>query len=46
MPTLNLPDLAYQVGLGANFKLSPNAGFFIEAGYGKYILNGGLSLKF
>ena len=36
-------QLAYQVGLGANFYLSKNAGLFLEAGYGKYILHGGLT---
>ena len=40
-----LPDLAYQVGLGAKFKMSKNSSFFVEAGYGKYILHGGLSIK-
>lgn len=44
--TPDLQDLAYQVGFGAKFNLSKNADLFIEAGYGKYILNGGLSLKF
>lgn len=39
-------DLAYQIGLGAKFRLSKNAGLFVEAGYGKYILHGGLSFKF
>jgi len=39
-------DLAYQVGLGARFNLSKNTGIFVEAGYGKYILHGGLSFKF
>lgn len=39
-------DLAYQLGLGAKFNVSKNAGVFIEAGYGKYILHGGLALKF
>ncbi len=39
-------DFAYQVGLGAKFTLSENAGLFLEAGYGKYILNGGLAFKF
>ncbi len=44
-----LPDptqLAYQVSLGTRINLSKGAGFFVEAGYGKYILNGGLTLKF
>ena len=38
--------LAYQVSLGVKLNLSKQAGFFLEAGYGKYILAGGLSLKF
>lgn len=46
MPGMDLPDLAYQVGLGAEFKLSKNAAFYVEAGYGKYIVNGGLTFKF
>jgi opacity protein-like surface antigen len=46
MPALDLPDLAYQVGLGAEFKMSKNAAFYAEAGYGKYILQGGLTFKF
>ena len=40
------PALAYQASLGAKFNLSPRAGIFMEAGYGKYIVNGGLALKF
>lgn len=39
-------DLAYQIGLGAKFMVTKNAGLYVEAGYGKYILNGGLSLNF
>jgi opacity protein-like surface antigen len=46
MQNLDLPDLAYQIGLGAEFKLSKNAAFYAAAGYGKYILNGGLTFKF
>jgi hypothetical protein len=42
----NLPDFAYQISIGAKFKLSQNAGLFLEAGYGKYILEGGLAFKF
>jgi hypothetical protein len=42
----DLPDLAYQAAIGVKFKMAKNAGFFAEAGYGKYILHGGLSLKF
>jgi len=38
-------DLAYQVSLGGKFKLSKNTSFFVEAGYGKYILQGGFSLE-
>lgn len=43
---LNPNDLAYQIGLGAKFNVLNNAGFFLEAGYGKYILHGGLSVSF
>lgn len=39
-------DFAYQVGLGAKLNLSKNAGIFAEAGYGKYIVHGGLTFKF
>ena len=46
MPPADLPDFAYQLSLGAKFKLSKNSGFFLEAGYGKYIVNGGLTFKF
>jgi len=42
----DISDLAYQVSIGTKFNLSSNAGFFIEAGYGRYIVNGGLSFKF
>jgi hypothetical protein len=43
----NIPDdLAYQLSLGAKFKLSDHTAFFAEAGWGKYILEGGLSFKF
>lgn len=42
----NLTDLAYQVSIGTRFNMSPNAGFFIEAGYGRYIVNGGLTFRF
>jgi len=38
-------QLAYQIGLGAKFHLTKNASFFMEGGYGKYILHGGLSFK-
>jgi len=46
MQPVYLPDFAYQASLGAVFKMSKNAGFFIEAGYGKYIIEGGLNFKF
>ena len=40
------PNLfAYQVSLGTRINLSPNAGFYMEAGYGKYILAGGLQFR-
>jgi hypothetical protein len=42
----NPTDLAYQVSIGARFNFSPNAGFFIEAGYGKYIGAAGLTFRF
>lgn len=38
-------ELAYQIGLGANFYLYKNTGLFLEAGYGKYILQGGLTIR-
>jgi opacity protein-like surface antigen len=47
--TVNTDDpasLAYQVGIGAKFNFSKNTGLFLEAGYGKYILSGGLAFKF
>jgi hypothetical protein len=46
MPGNNPSDLAYQVGLGVIFHLTPKAGLFVEGGYGKYILHSGLSFKF
>lgn len=47
--TEGLPEptaFAYQASLGAKFNLSKRAGIFLEAGYGKYIVSGGLALKF
>lgn len=38
--------LAYQVSIGIKLMPSNNVGFFIEAGYGKYILSTGLTFKF
>lgn len=37
--------LAYQAGLGVQLLAGKNGGFFIEAGYGKYIVAGGLTLR-
>ncbi len=45
MQPANLPDFAYQLSLGAKFHLSKNTAFFVEAGYGKYIVEGGLAFK-
>jgi hypothetical protein len=42
----NAGDFAWQAGLGAKFIMGKNAGFFAEAGYGKYIIQGGLSFTF
>lgn len=42
----NPSEFAYQASLGARFNISKNASVYIEGGYGKYILNGGLTLKF
>ena len=39
-------EFAYQVALGADFNLSQRAAIYVEGGYGKYILSGGLKLKF
>ncbi len=38
--------LAYQASLGVKFNMSQRAGLYVEAGYGKYIVAGGLALKF
>ncbi|OQP65780.1 hypothetical protein A3860_14375 [Niastella vici] len=39
-------SLAYQVGLGCQFNVTKHGGFFVEAGYGKYIISGGLKMSF
>jgi hypothetical protein len=39
-------DLAYQISLGSSVNITKSFGFFGEVGYGKYILLGGLCLKF
>lgn len=39
-------SLAYQVGLGCQFNVTKHGGFFVEAGYGKYIVSGGLKMSF
>ncbi|HTI10610.1 MAG TPA: outer membrane beta-barrel protein [Puia sp.] len=41
----DVPDFARQIALGVKFRLSERAGFFVEGGYGKYIVLGGLSVK-
>ena len=46
VPLTSPSGLAYQLGIGAKFKITDNASFFAEAGYGKYILHGGLSFSF
>ena len=38
--------LAYQGALGVQLNVSKAAGFFVEAGYGKYIISGGLHFSF
>lgn len=46
LPTTSPNVFAYQLGIGARFKITENASFFGEAGYGKYIIHGGLSFSF
>lgn len=36
---------AYQLGAGVKLNFTKYAGMFVEAGYGKYIVSGGLSFK-
>jgi len=38
-------QLAYQVGIGTNINFSRNTSLFVEAGYGKFLLHGGLAFK-
>lgn len=38
--------LAYQAAIGVKLMLAQQAGLFVEAGYGKYILAGGVTFKF
>lgn len=38
--------VAYQASLGVKINFTPRAGLFAEAGYGKYIVAGGLAFKF
>jgi hypothetical protein len=42
----NGTTLAYQAGIGVQLYVSKSSGFFVEAGYGKYIVAGGLTFKF
>jgi opacity protein-like surface antigen len=39
-------SLAYQAGLGVQFNATKHGGFFVEAGYGKYIVAAGLTMRF
>lgn len=39
-------QFAYQASIGTRLNISENAGLYVEGGYGKYILNGGLTFKF
>jgi opacity protein-like surface antigen len=39
-------SLAYQAGLGVQFNTGKHGGFFVEAGYGKYIVAAGLTMRF
>lgn len=39
------PAFAYQASLGVKFHFTQHAGAFVEAGYGKYIVSGGLTFK-
>lgn len=41
----DVPALAYQASLGVKFHFTQHAGAFVEAGYGKYIVSGGLTFK-
>jgi len=46
IPPIESNTLAYQLGVGAKFDISKNTAFFAEAGYGKYIFQGGVSFSF
>jgi hypothetical protein len=39
-------SLSYQLSIGSKFFFNKHSGVFIEAGYGKYILQGGLAFRF
>jgi hypothetical protein len=43
--TTDPSQLAYQIGLGAKWNFTKSTGLFMEAGYGKYILHGGLTFR-
>ena len=45
VPLQNPNAFAYQASLGVKFNLDKHSGLFIEAGYGKYILGGGLTFR-
>lgn len=42
---VDLPSLAHQLAVGMKFRITRHAGFFAEAGYGKYIIRAGVSAK-
>lgn len=46
MPEADLPGFSRQFALGTRFTVSKHSSLFLEAGYGKYILAGGVSLRF
>jgi hypothetical protein len=39
------PMMAYQTGIGLKVNVNKHTGLFVEAGYGKYIVSGGLTFK-
>ena len=43
--TTDPSQLAYQIGFGAKWHFTKSTGLFMEAGYGKYILHGGLTFR-
>jgi hypothetical protein len=43
--SVDLPALAHQLALGMKCRLGLRTGIFVEGGYGKYIVRGGLSVR-